>query len=103
MLNDTLPLNETLRVNSTLNGTVSTDDQFTFDPALFPPPSYSETIASLLITTAIFSAISLQAYVHISRGGKGSAFRTVLCLWCVAIRWSAIAWRSDQRGCMQAA
>ncbi|KZV60675.1 hypothetical protein PENSPDRAFT_333049 [Peniophora sp. CONT] len=81
--------NESLILNGTLNYTVSmntTDGESRPYAAGFThfPSSLGERSAIIVINSAIFMVVSRQAYIYIERGGKGSAFRTILCLWLLS-------------------
>ncbi|KZV60676.1 hypothetical protein PENSPDRAFT_759898 [Peniophora sp. CONT] len=41
-------------------------------------------LGEIIISSVIFAVISRQTHIYITRGGKGSIFRTVLCLWLLS-------------------
>lgn len=71
--------------NDTANNTALLDDELSLhEPGLEAlAPTLGDVAVKFLITAAIIVAVSRSTYIYSARGGKGSAFRTVMCLWCV--------------------
>ncbi|VDC00496.1 unnamed protein product [Peniophora sp. CBMAI 1063] len=70
--------NETIPIVSLTN---SSDVAVTMD---LSKVSSGQMITACFADTAAFVLISQRAYAYIVRGGKGSTFRTVLCLWLLS-------------------